>query len=62
MDNVSLKVYDVLGKKYLHLLTSSNKLEHLMLHFNGSNLSSGVYYYQLTAGELTATKKLMLTK
>ena len=30
--------------------------------FNGSNLSSGVYYYRLTAGEMTTTKKLMLTK
>jgi hypothetical protein len=30
--------------------------------FDASELSSGVYYYQLQAGDFTATKKLILMK
>jgi hypothetical protein len=30
--------------------------------FDGSNLASGVYYYAITAGNYTETKKLMLIK
>jgi hypothetical protein len=32
------------------------------LKFDGSNLASGVYYYTITAGNYTETKKLMLIK
>jgi hypothetical protein len=32
------------------------------LEFDGSSLSSGVYFYKLTAGEFTDTKKMMLVK
>jgi hypothetical protein len=60
--NVALKVYDILGNEVSTLVDEFKQAGTFDVSFNGSNLSSGVYYYQLTAGEMTTTKKLMLTK
>jgi hypothetical protein len=60
--NVSLKVYDVLGNEVGTLVDEFKQAGTFDVTFEGSNLSSGVYYYRLTAGENVSTKKLMLTK
>ncbi|MFI5407243.1 MAG: T9SS type A sorting domain-containing protein, partial [Nitrososphaerales archaeon] len=60
--NVTLKVYDVLGNEVSTLVDEFRQAGTFNVSFDGSNLSSGVYYYRLTAGEMTTTKKLMLTK
>jgi hypothetical protein len=60
--NVTLKVYDILGKEVSTLVNDYQQAGTFDVVFEGSNLASGVYYYQLTSGELTSTKKLMLTK
>jgi hypothetical protein len=60
--NASLKVYDILGKEISTLVNEYQQAGTFDIVFDGSKLASGVYYYQLTAGEMTATKKLMLTK
>ena len=57
-----MKVYDILGKEVTTLVNEYQQAGSFDVVFNGSNLSSGVYYYQLKAGDLTTTKKLMLTK
>ena len=59
---VSLKVYDLLGKEVATLVNESQQAGTFDVVFEGSNLASGVYYYQLKVGDLTSTKKLMLTK
>lgn len=59
---VTLKVYDLLGREVSTLVNEQQQAGTFDVVFDGSNLASGVYYYQLKAGELTATKKLMLTK
>ena len=59
---VSLKVYDLLGKEVATLVNEPQQAGTFDVVFSGSNLASGVYYYQLIAGDLTSTKKLMLTK
>jgi hypothetical protein len=60
--NVSLKVYDILGNEISTLVNEFQQAGTFDVVFDGSNLASGVYYYQLRAGEMTASKKLMLTK
>ncbi|MBK9098986.1 MAG: T9SS type A sorting domain-containing protein [bacterium] len=60
--NVTLKMYDILGKEVSTLVNEYQQAGTFDVVFDGSNLASGVYYYQLTTGDLTSTKKLMLTK
>lgn len=60
--NVTLKIYDILGEEVSTLVNEYQQAGTFDVVFDGSNLSSGVYYYQLTSGELTSTKKMMLTK
>lgn len=59
---VTLKVYDVLGNEVSSLVNEQQQAGEFDIVFDASSLSSGVYYYQLKAGEFTATKKLMLMK
>jgi hypothetical protein len=61
-ENVTLKVFDILGKEVTTLVNGYQQAGTFDVVFNGANLASGVYYYQLKAGDLTSTKKLMLTK
>ena len=59
---VMLKIFDLLGREVQTLI---NKLESAGNHsaiFNAGNLSSGVYFYQLKAGNFVETKKLLLLK
>ena len=59
---ITLKVYDLLGREVAILVNDYQQAGTFDVVFDGTNLASGVYYYQLTTGELNATKKLMLTK
>ncbi len=59
---VTLKVYDILGNEVSTLVNEFKQAGTFDVTFDGSNLSSGVYYYRLTSDEMTTTKKLMLTK
>ncbi|MCX6151234.1 MAG: metallophosphoesterase [Ignavibacteriales bacterium] len=59
---VSLKIYDILGKELFVLVNEDKQVGRYDLHFNAGNLSSGIYYYQLKAGNFVSTKKLILIK
>ncbi len=59
---VTLKVYDVLGRFVNTLVEDRQTAGTHSVTFNASNLSSGVYFYRLTAGSNVQTKKLMLLK
>lgn len=60
---VSLKVYDIIGKEIATLINNETRKEGLHgVSFDGSNLSSGIYYYKIIAGEFTDIKKMMLVK
>ncbi len=60
--HVTLKVYDILGNEVASLVDEEKQSGLFNVEFNASNLSSGVYYYQLKIGEFTFTKKLVLMK
>jgi len=60
---VNLKVYDLVGKEVATLVNNDLRKEGLhQVTFDGTNLSSGVYYYKITAGEFTDIRKMMLIK
>jgi photosystem II stability/assembly factor-like uncharacterized protein len=59
---VQLKVYDVLGKEIALLVNEEKPAGSYELEFNGTGLTSGVYFYQLRAGDYTDTKKMILLK
>ncbi len=59
---VSLKVFDILGNE-VSTLVDENKIPGFYeVDFNGSNLSSGVYYYQLSFSGKTQIRKMILLK
>ena len=59
---VSLKVYDILGRRIAVLADGIMEAAHHMIIFDGSNCSSGTYFYCLQAGISIETKKLSLLK
>ena len=62
LEFVKLVVYDMLGRE-VSVLVNENKLPgEYKVFFNGSGLSSGMYFYTLTAGSYTETRKMMLMK
>jgi hypothetical protein len=60
--NVTLKVYDVLGREVATLVNERKAPGTYDVSFNAGALPSGVYFYRLKAGSFTSTKKLMLLK
>lgn len=59
---VTLKVYDGLGREVQTLINKELSLGKYKVQFNASDLSSGVYFYRLQAGNFVETKKMLLLK
>jgi len=59
---VSLKVYDLLGEEVSTVVEGEHKVGFHTAQFDGSHLSSGVYFYRLSSKDHTITKKLILMK
>ena len=59
---VILKVYDVLGKEVTVLVNEKLNAGSYEIDFNAKNLTSGTYFYRITAGEFVETKKMILIK
>ncbi len=62
LQNVSLKMYDILGREVATLVNKQQKAGNYEFVFNASNLTSGTYFYRLTAGDFSKTMKLILLK
>ncbi len=59
---VQLKVYDILGSEVATLVNKEQSAGSYKIDFNASQLSSGVYFYRLSAGSYIQTKKMILVK
>ena len=59
---VTLKVYDVLGNKVATLVNEEKPAGNYEVEFNATGLPSGIYFYQLKAGNFVETKKMILMK
>ena len=55
-------MYDILGREVKELVNEQKATGTYSVEFDGSNLSSGVYFYTITAGKFSQTKKMILTK
>jgi hypothetical protein len=60
--NVSLKVYDVTGKEVATLLNNPLNEGSYSVLFDGSKLSSGIYFYAIKAGNYSDIKRMVLIK
>lgn len=61
--NISLKVYDILGKEIATLASGDYAAGSYKVDFDASNLSAGMYFYTLHASNgFSQTKKMVLVK
>jgi hypothetical protein len=61
-EKVSIEVFDILGQSIKTLVNRKMDAGSHTIEFNASNLPSGVYIYQINAGDFSARKKMMLVK
>ncbi|MBK8553831.1 MAG: T9SS type A sorting domain-containing protein [Ignavibacteria bacterium] len=59
---VSLKVYDVLGNEITTLVEGKKIAGTYEIDFDGSNMSSGIYFYKLITDGFVVTKRMVLLK
>ncbi len=59
---VSLNVFDALGREVRTLVNEEKDAGTYSVRFDGSSLSSGLYFYSLRAGTFSAVKKFILVK
>lgn len=59
---VSLIVYDILGREVKLLVNEFQNAGRYSIDFNAEGLSSGVYFYRLTSGQFSETRKLILLR
>ena len=60
--NVSLKIYNALGKEVAELINEILDIGNHSVKFNGDGFSGGIYYYKLTHGSSVKTGRMILLK
>jgi photosystem II stability/assembly factor-like uncharacterized protein len=59
---VVLKLFDILGREIATLVNENLNPETYEIIYDGSGLSSGIYFYKLQAGNFVETKKMLMLK
>ncbi len=59
---VTLKIYNILGSEIATLVNNKQSAGTYKVNFDASNLTSGIYFYQIQAGEFTQVRKMLLLK
>ncbi|MBZ0184488.1 MAG: T9SS type A sorting domain-containing protein [Melioribacteraceae bacterium] len=62
MQNVTLKVFDLLGREVATLVNEQKKPGNYQVQFDASNLSSGLYIYKIQAGSFSQGRKMIFLK
>ena len=60
--HVSLKVYDILGNEITTLVNQKQSRGTYEVNFDASNLTSGIYFYQISTNNFSQVRKMMLLK
>jgi aminopeptidase N len=61
-DFITIKIYDITGNEIKTLINENLKAGYHSIKFDGSDLSTGVYFYKLESKNYHSTKKLVLIK
>jgi hypothetical protein len=62
VSHVTLKAYDILGREVATLVNERQYAGAHVVHFDGSTLASGVYFYRITINGNEACKKMVLMR
>ena len=62
LSKVRLTLFNLLGEEVTTLVNEEKNTGNYTVDFNADNLPSGVYFYQLKAGNFVETKKMILIK
>ncbi len=60
--DVTLRIYNVLGRLVTTLIDAKQNAGYKSVSWNGNDCPSGVYFYQLQAGNFSAVKKMILAR
>ncbi len=60
--HVTLSIYNLLGQQVARLVDGEKMPGEYSVEWNAANMSSGVYFYKMTAGIFTGTKKMVVMK
>ncbi|MCE1164776.1 MAG: T9SS type A sorting domain-containing protein [Bacteroidetes bacterium] len=60
--NVSLKVYDILGREVANLVSGFKRAGEYIVDFDASSLTSGVYFYRLESEGYVEVKRMVVLK
>ena len=62
VSTVRLEIYNLLGNKVATLADGEQETGYRSVTWDASEVSSGIYFYKLTAGDFSETKRMMLVK
>ncbi|MBU1937975.1 lamin tail domain-containing protein [bacterium] len=60
LTHVTLKIYNVMGQEVTTLVNRELNTGRYTVTFDASGLTSGIYFYTVTMGDFTATRKMLL--
>ena len=60
--NVTIRIYNILGQQVESLVNMEQGTGSYVVQYNASRLSTGVYFYELRAGDYRDIKKMLLLK
>lgn len=61
-EDVSVKIFDMAGRMVANVFEGKQDAGEQAVKFDASNLESGIYFYQLNAGEVSVTNKIIVKK